>query len=73
MKSPIGWWLRRRCPIHDQPTPLATAELEQATGVNPHAIADLDRQLARGEISFVDRFSNAKMIDCGRKKCRSQR
>lgn len=60
---------RKPCPTHDQPYPMLIAQLEEDTGIQPGAVAEL---FVAGP-SFVDKFANPDLIDCGRRDCRKRR
>lgn len=59
--------LAGRCDIHDRPSPLIIAQLEQELGIDPDAMA----KLFQGDL--VANFSNPRLIDCGRQQCRRNR
>lgn len=59
-----------RCEFHDAPLPaLKIAELEEATGVHPGAVAEVWALAAPGIPSHYD----PDLIDCGRHRCRKRR
>jgi hypothetical protein len=62
-------WLTGWCEFHDVPLPpLKVAELEQAAGINPHAVAEL-RATTPGTPSHYD----PELIDCRNRRCRRRR
>lgn len=63
---------RRHCDVHDRAAPLKIAQLEQETGVNPNAVAELrsDPDSCGG---FVAAFADPDLIDCGNRWCRARR
>jgi hypothetical protein len=59
----------RPCPVHDgPPPPLKIAELEESTGINPNAVAELRRTA-----SFMDAYNDPDLADCGNRRCRQRR
>lgn len=58
-----------RCDIHDAPLPpLKIAELEEATGVNPNAVAEL-----WAATDGIPDHYDPDLIDCGRRRCHKRR
>ena len=58
-----------RCRIHDSPLPpLKIAEMEEATGVHPGAVAEL-----WATSDFVPSHYDPDLIDCGSRRCRKRR
>ena len=62
----------KRCETHDQPSPMKIAKLEESTGVNPDAVAELihDPDSYGG---FTAVFADPDLIDCGNEQCRKRR
>jgi hypothetical protein len=58
--------IARRCETHDKASPLKIARLEEQTGINPNAVAQLNTG------SFTDDHTNPDLIDCGHTWCRSR-
>jgi hypothetical protein len=59
-----------RCPFHDRPLPpLRIAEMEEAAGVHPGAVAEVWAAAAPGIPDHYD----PDLVDCGRSRCRKRR
>jgi len=58
-----------RCEYHDgAPTPLKIAEMEEATGVHPGAVAEL-----WAVTDDIPSHYDPDLIDCGNSRCRKRR
>jgi hypothetical protein len=58
-----------RCDIHDVPLPpLKVAEMEEAAGINPTAVAEL-----WATSGFIPSHYDPDLIDCGSRRCRKRR
>jgi hypothetical protein len=58
-----GW-----CYFHDRPAPLKIAEMEEAAGINPHAVAHL-----RSTADMIESYYDPDLIDCRNSRCRRRR
>jgi hypothetical protein len=63
--------IARRCDVHDEPSAIRTARLEQELGINPEAVNELLARRIAGDPTAL--FGDPDMLNCGHEWCRKRR